>query len=102
MLKYLKGTRELKTTLSVGDMSVVKWWVDNSYAVREDYQGQTGAMISLGKVAVSRFFIKQKINLKSSTKGDMIGVDGAMEKILWSRYFIEVQGYHTFSLNSTQ
>ena len=102
MFKNLKGTRELKTTLSVGDMSVVKWWEDKSYAVLEDYQGQTGAMISLGKVAVSRFFIKQKINVKSSTEGDLIGVDVAMDKILWSRYFIEVKGYHTFSLNSTQ
>ena len=28
MLKYLKGTQNLKLTLSVDDMSVVKWWAD--------------------------------------------------------------------------
>ena len=27
VLKYLKGTREMKLTLSVDDMTVVKWWV---------------------------------------------------------------------------
>ena len=36
VLKYLKGTRELKIVLSVDDMSVVKWWVDAPYAVHED------------------------------------------------------------------
>ena len=35
VLKYIKVTRELKITLSVGDMSIVKWWVDSSYAVHE-------------------------------------------------------------------
>ena len=33
--KYLKEMRELKLTLSVGDMLVVEWWVDASYAVHE-------------------------------------------------------------------
>ena len=35
VLKYFNGMRELKLTLSVDDMSVVKWWVDASYAVHE-------------------------------------------------------------------
>ena len=30
VLKYLKGMRALKLTLSIGYMSVVKWWVDAS------------------------------------------------------------------------
>ena len=33
MLKDLKLKTELKPTLSVGDMSVLKWWVDASYEV---------------------------------------------------------------------
>ena len=33
VLKYIKLMRKMKLTLSVGDMSVVKWWVDASYAV---------------------------------------------------------------------
>ena len=35
VLKYLKEMRELKLTLSVGDMSVVKWWLDASYVVQK-------------------------------------------------------------------
>ena len=33
VLKYLMGMRELKLTLSIGDISLVKWWVDNSYTM---------------------------------------------------------------------
>ena len=36
VLKYLKGTRELKLTLNVGDMPGVKLWVDALYEVHED------------------------------------------------------------------
>jgi hypothetical protein len=72
VLKYLKGTRGLKLTLSVNDMSIIKWWVDASYAVHEDCRGRTGAMMSLGEGAVTSFSTKQKINGKSSTEDELI------------------------------
>ena len=37
---------------------------------------------------------KKKINGKRSTEIELIGLDGAMSPILWSRYFIEAQGYN--------
>ena len=40
------------------------------------------------------FYTKQKINVKSSTEEDMIGVDYSMYIILQPRYFIEAQGYN--------
>ena len=49
VLKFLRGTRKLKLALSVGDISVVKWWVDPSCAVHGYNQGHTGARTSLGK-----------------------------------------------------
>ena len=50
--------------------------------------------MSLGNRAVSSFSIKQKINGKISTEYDMIGVDNATAKILWSEYFIEAKGHN--------
>ncbi len=50
--KYLKGTKHIKLSLSVDDMSVIRWWVDASYNAHEDCHGQTGAMMLLGKGAV--------------------------------------------------
>ena len=46
VLKYLKVPSKLKLVLSVGDMPVVKWWVDASYVVHEDFRGHTGGMMS--------------------------------------------------------
>jgi hypothetical protein len=94
VLKYLKGTRGLKLTLTVGDLSIIQWWVDASYAVvHEDCRGHTGAMMSLRKGAVTSFSTKQKINGKSSTEDELIRVDDAMPRILWTKYLIEAQGY---------
>ena len=50
--------------------------------------------MSVVKGVVSRFSTKQNINGKSSTEHEMIGVDNTMDKILWLRYFIEIQGYN--------
>ena len=54
ILKYLKVMSKLKPTLSVGDISVVKDWVDASYAVLKYYQGHTWAIMPLGKGVVYR------------------------------------------------
>ena len=61
-------------------MSVVKWWVDTSYVVYEYCWGHMGSRMYLGKGAVSRFSTKRKINGNISKKGELIGVDNAMEK----------------------
>ena len=48
MLKYLKGTRYMKLTLSIDDMSKIIWWVDAFDWSHEDYKGPTGVMMLLG------------------------------------------------------
>ena len=49
--------------------------------------------MTLGKGAVSAMSKKQKINAKSSTEAEIVGVDDASTLILWMNYFIEAQGY---------
>jgi hypothetical protein len=93
LLKYLKGTKHMKLTLTVDNLSIIRWWVDASYNVHEDCKGQTGAMMSLGKGAPISFSRKQKCNVRSSCEGELVGIDDALPTILWTRYFIESQGY---------
>ena len=50
-MKYPKGTKYTKLTLTVDTMSVIKWWVDASHHTPMDCRGNTGAMMSLGKGA---------------------------------------------------
>ena len=35
---------------------------------------------------------KQKLNTRSSTKAEAVGVDDAMGPVLWTRLFLEAQG----------
>ena len=75
VLKYLKGTRHMKLNLTVDNMNTVSWWVDASYGVHMDCKGHTGMMMSLGKGAAMSFSRGQKLNVKSSTKAELVGVD---------------------------
>lgn len=46
-----------------------------------------------GKGMVLSSSNKQKINGRRSTKSELIGVDDALPRILWTKYFLEEQGY---------
>ena len=87
VLKYLKGTKYMRLTLSVENLGIIKWWVDASC------RGQTGVMMSLGKGAVMSFSRKQKLNIRSLVEREVVGINDALPWILWCWYFIESQGY---------
>ena len=38
-------------------------------------------------------YIKQKLNTKSSTEDELVGVDGVLTQVIWTRYFLKEQGY---------
>ena len=83
----------MELTLSSEDLGIINWYVDASHAVHHDCHEQSGAMMTLGKGAVISFYRKQKLSAKSSTEAELIGVDDAIPQVLWTRYFIEDQGY---------
>jgi hypothetical protein len=94
--EVLPGTRELKLTLSADNLHCIKWYVDANFAVHPDYKSHTGATMSYGvgdgavHQSISR---KQKLNTKSSTKSKLDGVKDVSVMILWTKFFLEEQGY---------
>ena len=93
MMQYLRGTRKLVLTLEADNLQVIKWWVDASFAVHPDMRSHTGAVMSLGKGAVYSTSTRKKINTKSSTEAELVGVNDIMPQLLWTKYFMEAQGY---------
>ena len=79
--------------MSADNLNVIKWWVDASYAAHDDMHRHTGANMSLGCGLVLSMSKKQKLNMKSSTEAELIGADDALPQMLWTKYFIEAQGY---------
>jgi Reverse transcriptase (RNA-dependent DNA polymerase) len=93
VLAYLNGTKELALTLEVEDLSVQKWWIDGSYAIHRDMRSHTGGVMSLGKGAVYSVSTRQKLTTKSSTEAELVAVADVLPQVLWTRYFLESQGY---------
>ena len=92
-LQYLKETRELILTLSSTDLSTIFWWVDDSFGVHKDCHSHTGAVMMMNQGALFALSNKQKLNTRSSTEAELVGVNDAMTMILWMKCFIEAQGY---------
>jgi hypothetical protein len=67
--------------------------VDASFAVHPDYKSHTGAVMTLGKGAMQSIARKQKMNVQSSTEGELVIADDAATIILWTKLVLEAQGY---------
>jgi hypothetical protein len=65
--------------------------VDASFAVHKDMRSHTGAVLSMGQGALMSMSLKQKINTKSSTEAELVGVDDAMNFVEWIQLFVEQQ-----------
>jgi hypothetical protein len=50
-------------------------------------------MMTLGKEVMQSITRKQKMNVRSSTEGKLVAVDNAATMILWTKLFLEAQGY---------
>jgi hypothetical protein len=93
LLKYIRGTIYMPLILKADCLNIVKWWVDASYARHGDCKGHTGATMSMGTGSITGILKKQKINTRSSTESELVGVHNVAPQMLWTRYFIEAQGY---------
>ena len=95
LLKYLNGTRDDVLTLDATNINILKWWVDVAFAVHPDFKSHTGGVMSFGggRGAVQSVSRKQKLNTRSSTESELVGSDDLSTPILWTKLFLEAQGY---------
>ena len=93
LMKYIRGTRDLPLILSADGTGVLKWHVDGSFTVHPNMSGHTGGGLTMGTGFPISTSTKQKLNTQSSTESELVGVDDLMPSILWTRHFLEAQGY---------
>ena len=93
VLNFLKNTRDDILTLEADNSQELKWYVDAAFAVHPDMKSHTGTVFTLSKGAIISDSTKQKSNARSSTEAELNGVDDKISKILWSKKFIEYQGF---------
>ena len=92
-MQYLRGTKDLILTLRANNNGIVRWWIDASYVDHEDMKGHTRATLSLGKGGIYNGSWKQKLVARSSTESELIGVYDILPQVLWTKQFLEEQGW---------
>ncbi len=93
VIRYLRMTKGLTLTLEADKTHIIKWWVDASFAVHRDMRSHTGGTMTMGRGSAYSTSTRQKLNKKISSEAELVGVDDVMPMIIWTRYFLEAQGY---------
>ena len=91
---FLRSTKTDKMTLEANSLNTMYWWIDASFGVHPNMRSHTGTNISFGKGSPYSISSKQKIKTQSSTEAEVVGVNDALYLVLWTRNFMEAQGYH--------
>jgi hypothetical protein len=93
VLRYLIGTKDLVLCISGNDGMLTSAFIDSSFGVHPDGKGHTGTVIIVNKGAVYCKSGKQKLVAKSSTEAELVGLSDMLSQVLWTRNFLEAQGY---------
>ena len=93
MLAFMKQTKDDVLTLESDGSRVITWGADASFAVHPDMKSHTGYGMTMGKGYLQMTSRKQKLNTRSSTEAELVAADDAMTQILWTKMFLEEQGY---------
>jgi hypothetical protein len=92
-MRYLRSSKGLPLVLEADNTNILQWWVDASFAVHPDMKSHTGGTFMMGKGSIYSTSTRQKLVTRSSTEAELVAVSDVMPQILWSRYFLEAQGY---------
>ena len=89
---FLQNTKDECLKLTIDISGVARWYVDAAFAVHPDMRSHTGAFMTMGRGAFISSSNKQKINTRSSTEAELIGVDDVISTIIWTKLFLQEQG----------
>ena len=93
IMSFLNETLNDVVTLEADDTTSTNWHIDSAFAVHYDFKSHTGATLTLGKGTCTSVSTKQKINTRSSTEAELVGTDDVVAKVLWTKLFLEAQGF---------
>jgi hypothetical protein len=71
----------------------IHWYIDGSHQVHENFRGQIGSLMTMGKGAAISSSNVMKCNTQSSTETELISLHDKLPDVIWTGYFVECQGY---------
>jgi hypothetical protein len=88
LMEYLRNL-----VLGAKKDGLLMWYVDALFAVHPNMRGHTDGGLTMGRGFPITASTKQNLNTRSSTESELVGVDGMMPIIIWTCYFLLLQGY---------
>ena len=93
VVQYIRKTRDFGIVIQADKILAIYAFVDASYGVHEDFKSHTGVVVGFGRGPILAKSSTQKLNAKSSTEAELIGLSDSTGEILWLRDFLIAQGY---------
>ena len=93
VIQYVRSTPDLGINLEASKNVSIISYVDASYGVHDDLKSHTGFTVGIGKGPISSKSSTQKINTKSSTEAELVGISDSIGHVIWLRNFLICQGY---------
>ena len=81
--------------MRANDLQYMQTFIDLSHAARDDMERYVRGIITFGTGVARMRTGKHKINSRSSTKTESIGIGEFLLLNVWQNNFMEVQGYRT-------
>ena len=91
-MKYIQVTIGLPQIFPINKSGNIKWYVDASFAVNNDMRSYTGGFMPMVTGGAYVWSINQKLNTKSSTEAELVGVDDVLTQAICTQYFLKKQG----------
>jgi hypothetical protein len=92
-MEYLRGDCNRPLIVGADNEGILMWYVDEFMCGVSEHVRHTGGGMTMGRGFFISVSIKQKLNTKSLTKSELVGIDDMMPIILWTCCFLLSQGY---------
>ena len=92
-LKWLKQTIDDNRIIGCDNLDSIFTWIDAAFAVHQNMRSQTGGAMSFGWGTIHARSSKQKLNTKSSTEAELVGLSEYIPYNIWLINFLKAQGY---------
>jgi len=93
LMTWMNQTKDNTRVIGAKNVHELYTWIDAAFAVHMDMRSHTGGLMSFGRGMIHCRSSKQKLNTKSSTEAEVVGVSEYIPFNLWMAMFLKEQGY---------
>jgi hypothetical protein len=93
LMEYLRGDHDQPLVLGADNNGLLMWYINTLFAMHPNMRGHTGGGLTMGRGFPISVSTKQKLNTRSSTETELVGVNDMMRIICWTGYFLLSQEY---------